>query len=405
MNKVIIVMRTTDPAIRKKVVDLYLQGVGRNESARILGIGETTVTDIIHAWERGIESQNQSLDGYQAVRELAIACKKNGISVTDFRSNLRLRNFITRLGPDVTESQVEQYIANLSGSPNPQSLIKAAEQIAQISDVPLSELEERIKTRQAELQALEAEKVQMQKGIEEGRKILDAINVDKKAAEDFLELKAEMNRYGIGTGSRSFLNVLHTFQKYGYDPSKIMNAFLELEDIKKLKQETDSKSRALASKMEEVKDQLSFARQMLDLGVGAEDFEQFISWKIAIIECAEAEKLDLRSACWRLTNDLQQWRSIGGLKKNIELLSQQLNMMEIFNAQKQQALQTLLILQNLYGVSIDEIVGLRKILDLARLGREWGGPGLGPGPGVGVGAGAQNTNNGGRGQHHAGYPF
>ena len=79
MNKVIIIMRATDPATRKKVVDLYLQGVGRNESARILGIGETTVTDIIHAWKRRIENQNQSLDEYESVRDLAITCKKNGI--------------------------------------------------------------------------------------------------------------------------------------------------------------------------------------------------------------------------------------------------------------------------------------------------------------------------------------
>jgi len=74
--------------------------------------------------------------------------------------------------------------------------------------------------------------------------------------------------------------------------------------------------------------------------------------------------------------------------------------MEIFNAQKQQALQTLLILQNLYGVSIDEIVGLRKILDLARLDREWE-PWLGPGLGPWVGAQNTNKNNG----QHAGYPF
>lgn len=44
--------------------------------------------------------------------------------------------------------------------------MKAADQISKISDVSLEELEERIETRQAELEALEAEKVKLQQRIE-----------------------------------------------------------------------------------------------------------------------------------------------------------------------------------------------------------------------------------------------
>jgi hypothetical protein len=384
-------MRATDPATRKKVVDLYLQGVGRNESARILGIGETTVTDIINAWRQGIESQNQSLDEYEAVRELAVHCKKNGISVTDFRSNLRLRNFITRLGPDVTESQVEQYIANLSGSPNPQSLIKAAEQIAQISDVPLSELEERIKTRQAELQALEAEKVQIQKGIEEGRKILDAINVDKKAAEDFLELKEEMVQCGIGPAdSPRFLNVVHIFKKYGYDPSKIMNAFLEVEDVKRLKQETDSKCRTLDASMEEVKETLPWAKQMLDLGIS---FEQFFVFTDIVREFAEEERMDPKAACYRVVQDLRfLTHQFGGLKRAIQQAQQTLAVMEAFTTSKQRAVMALMALESNGWTFQDIVGGLSRILDLGKRQDWWNM------------TQAQNWNNSGEGQH-AGYPF
>ena len=174
MKKVIIVMRATDPAIRKKVVDLYLQGVGRNESARILGIGETTVTDIIHAWKRRIENQNQSLDEYESVRDLAITCKKNGISVADISATIRLHNFIRRLGPDVDEDQIEQYIAMVSSSSDPQRLIKTADQIAQISDVPLSELEERVRQRQTELEALSVEIERLKKEEQEARELVMA---------------------------------------------------------------------------------------------------------------------------------------------------------------------------------------------------------------------------------------
>jgi transposase len=56
MKKVIISMRATDPAIRKKVVAQYLAGYGRNQIARENNIGEATVTDILNRWKRGVDA-------------------------------------------------------------------------------------------------------------------------------------------------------------------------------------------------------------------------------------------------------------------------------------------------------------------------------------------------------------
>jgi Homeodomain-like domain len=56
MKKVIIIMRATDPAIRKKVIAQYLAGYGRNQIARENNIGEATVTDILNRWKRGVDA-------------------------------------------------------------------------------------------------------------------------------------------------------------------------------------------------------------------------------------------------------------------------------------------------------------------------------------------------------------
>ncbi len=123
MNKVII-LRATDPAIRKKVIAQYLAGYGRNQIARENNIGEATVTDILNRWKRGVDtaaaapntsnSDSMTVTDYESIRELALYCKKEGVKVRDLRTALRMKNYVTRLGTNVTEDQIEPYIANLS---------------------------------------------------------------------------------------------------------------------------------------------------------------------------------------------------------------------------------------------------------------------------------------------------
>jgi hypothetical protein len=66
---------------------------------------------------------------YESIRELALYCKKEGDKVSDLRTALRMKNYVTRLGTNVTEDQIEPYIANLVSSPDPASLIKVAGQV------------------------------------------------------------------------------------------------------------------------------------------------------------------------------------------------------------------------------------------------------------------------------------
>jgi hypothetical protein len=65
-------------------------------------------------------------------------------------------------------------------SPDPASLIKVAGQVAQISDIPLYELEERVRQKQAEKEALQRE-------IDDGRATLDGVNVDAESRRKLLE--------------------------------------------------------------------------------------------------------------------------------------------------------------------------------------------------------------------------
>ncbi|MGB6529174.1 MAG: CHRD domain-containing protein [Candidatus Nitrosopolaris sp.] len=223
-----------DPVIKKQVVKQWLLGDSRDRIAADNGIGAGTVSNIIDDFKKGVQDSD-----FSSVRELAIHCKKEGVDLRDLAPALRIKNHynrLTQLGTNVSEEQVEAYIVNLASSPDPAKLIEAAAQISE-SDVPLEKLEEHVK-------ALKAEKETLQREIDEGRTILDGVDVDvenrRKLVEEYAQKKAGMRRYGIGPEDpKRFSNVLQVLQRSNYDCAKILGAFADVEDVRKLRSEVE----------------------------------------------------------------------------------------------------------------------------------------------------------------------
>ena len=371
MNKVIIVMRAIDPAIRKKVIAQYLAGYGRNQIARENNIGEATTTDILNRWKRDVDAAENSdsdsltVTDYESIRELALYCKKEGVKVSDLRTALRMKNYVTRLGTNVTEDQIEPYIANLVSSPDPASLIKVAGQVAQISDIPLSELEETVRQKQAEKEALQRE-------IDDGRAILDGVDVDvesrRKLVEGYAQMKAEMRRYGIGPEDpKRFSNVLQVLQRGNYDCAKILGAFADVDDVRKLRLEVDNAWRTLRARLEEVKDTLPFAEQLLQYGVGINEVLAFMS---AVDEKADMESISRGAAAYKVIEDIQHYSQMGGFKKEQDRLQQQIFMSNMIMTTRQQALVSLMRLQAL-GISDIEIKNMARLMDFGPMSKDW----------------------------------
>jgi len=171
------------------------------------------------------------------------------------------------LGANSNESTLESLISNLANYPDrdPAKLIEAAAQISE-SGIPLEKLEEHVK-------ALMAEKETLEKEIHEKRAILADVDVDvesrRKLVEEYAEMKVETRRYGIGPEDpKQFSMLIQTLQRDNYDCAKILNAFTDIEDTKKLRQEVDNDRQNLEARQEEVKDTLPFAEQLLQYGIG-----------------------------------------------------------------------------------------------------------------------------------------
>jgi hypothetical protein len=189
---------------------------------------------------------------------------------------------IQSLGANANESTLESLTANLANYPDrdPTKLIEAAAQVSE-SGIPLEKLEEHVK-------ALMAEKETLQREIDEGRAILDGVDKDvesrTKLLEEYAQMKAEMRRYGIEPeDSKRFSNVLQVLQRDNYDCAKILETFADVDDVIKLRLEVDNAWGTLKTRLEEVKDTLPFAEQLLQCEVGINDV---LAFKLAVDEKA-----------------------------------------------------------------------------------------------------------------------
>ena len=154
---------------------------------------------------------------------------------------------------------------------------------------------------------------------------------------------------------------------------------------------------------------LPLARQLQEMKLA---LEEALPWIESIREKAEAENIDHKTAAVQIVQELRLYRQFGGLDKSVKQLEGELKMLNISITQKQPVITTLLKLKQ-NGVKDDDIIGLSKIIDLSRMGREWTpfGPRTGMGmhqnPSVSMGMGqnpsmGQNPEQGNNGSNNPG---
>jgi transposase len=91
--------------VRDQVIKEWLSGNTRNEIATKNKIGAGTVSNIINEWKKGLDNSE-----YESIRELAAFSKKEAMTLSDMAENVRLNNYIRKLGADL--EKIESFIAN-----------------------------------------------------------------------------------------------------------------------------------------------------------------------------------------------------------------------------------------------------------------------------------------------------
>jgi hypothetical protein len=216
--------------------------------------------------------------------------------------------------------------------------------------VPLVELEEYIKQKQAEKETLQHE-------IDEARVIIDSVNVDRQTIEEYKDLKSEMDKYHL-EDLKKILNVLRALKKYKYDDKRIVAEFSNRRSMKKERLEIEFDRRKLEGRIRNVKDVLPLAEQLIQFRIGIGEVLAFHS---AVFEKAHVEKIPLDAKAYGIAQDIRDYRQLAGLKKEHYRVQQQIYMFNAFMANKQATLMSLIRLQNM-GISEDQILNMDQFL-------------------------------------------
>ncbi|MFZ0220065.1 MAG: hypothetical protein WAM42_00055, partial [Candidatus Nitrosopolaris sp.] len=151
-----------------------------------------------------------------------------------------------------------------------------------------------------------------------------------------------------------------------YDCPKILNAFADIEDTKRLRQGVDHDRQNLEARLEEVKDMLPFAEQLLQYGVG---INEVLAFMLAVDEKADMESISRGAAAYKVIEEIRDYSQLGGLKKEKDRVQQQIFMSNMIMTTRQQALVSLIRLQAL-GVSDMEIKNMAQLTDLGAISKE-----------------------------------
>jgi transposase-like protein len=342
-----------DQIIKQRVIAQYLQGVSRDKIAADNGIGAGTVSNIINEFKKGVQDSD-----YESIRELSVFCKKQGITLNTLASCIRLNNYIQGLGANSNESTLESLIANMANYPDrdPAKLIEAAAQISE-SGIPLEKLENHVK-------ALMAEKETLQREIDEERVIFDGVHVDaedrRKIVEEYAQMKAEMQRYGIGPEvPRKIQACFQQLKDANYDAEEVIAGYANMETLRKERMELDEERLAFEARLATVKDVLPLAEQITRLEMG---ISELLAFHTAVYEKADMERIPLDTAAYKIVEDIRNYSQLGGLKKEQNRLQQQIFMSNMIMTTREQALVSLMRLQAL-GVTDMEIKNMAQLMD------------------------------------------
>ncbi len=143
-------------SIREQVIKQWLQGMSRDEIAKVNDIGAGTVSSII-------KDPKQEIFDIDLLREAALVLKKNDLDLSVFAHSIRIKNKLDEMG--ISEDQVDSLIDNanthcfkrgLTGEEYFNNVDKVCA-LSKNLEMPLDELPNYITQQELELEKVEKE--------------------------------------------------------------------------------------------------------------------------------------------------------------------------------------------------------------------------------------------------------
>jgi hypothetical protein len=94
--------------IRRRVIQLWLEGNSRKDIALICGVSEGTVCNIVVDWKEKLDEGDA-----EALRELGINLKRSGIDAAQCAQGHRTSMILRKIGVNDEEEEIESFISKI----------------------------------------------------------------------------------------------------------------------------------------------------------------------------------------------------------------------------------------------------------------------------------------------------
>jgi hypothetical protein len=341
-----------DSQVKKQVINQWLSGDSRDRIAADNDIGAGTVTNIINEWKKGIEHSE-----YDSVRELTVSLKKQGIGLNDLAGSVRLYNYINKLGADVV--QIESFIVNCVNGANslpPERIVDLANQlfdIAKSESISPAEVPNYTKQKLEEMQRLE-------KQIQEASTLLQSKNVNIERISEYNHLKEHLSKHNLTLEDPTrLLSILQTIKQIGYEPREIVAAFAGIKSLRQKERQLKNNCNMLEKRAARYQYIIPLSEQFVSFGIG---IDSLIAFNILVTETSETYNIPNSAAAFRVIKEIEDYREVIGLKKELSRLSWQIYTMNEICAPRNKAITSLLKLQS-YGISDQEVLNVYEYLN------------------------------------------
>ena len=341
-----------DTQVKKQVINQWLSGESRDRIAVDNDIGAGTVSNIINDWKKGVEDSE-----YNSLRELAVSLKKQGIGMGELACSVRRNNYIKKLGAN--EDDIESFIANCMNGPNSLPPEKIVDLTNQLFDITQSESISPAEVPACIKQKLE-EKRRLEEQIQEAGALLQSKIVDIETIREYIQLKEHLAKHNLSLEDPTrLLSILQTIKEIGYEPQKIVAAYATMKSLRQEEGRRKNNCKMIERRAARYQHILPLSEQFVSFGIG---IDSLIAFNILVTETSETYNIPNSAAAFRVIKEIEDYREVIGLKKELSRLSWQIYTMNEILGRKNKAVMALLNLQS-RGVTEDQILSVYRFLE------------------------------------------
>ena len=333
----------TDEQTRRNVIRQWIAGLPRDTIAEQNGIGAGTVSSIIANYKVGLEE----LD-FDSIRQLAVEARQHGLNFTDLASHTRLYNYFIKSG--ASEKAIESFITYVgTGDVSPEKVIELVYQLHEISNaesIPLDQVPGYIKEKLEEKRKIDEE-------IKEADAILQSKNVNIETINEYMKLNEKLNEYSLSFQDiDKLLNVLTNTKENGFDGKKIVAKLKRIQRLQNKEERLKNSCEILSGQVKECNNVLPLAQKIKAMNI---DIQQLLVFESTVNQIAKQYNLPPSVAAFRLFNEIKDYEKIGGMKREISRLCQQIFVVNEVWANQNRAMMAMLNLQS-RGITEDIIL-------------------------------------------------